>query len=118
MSADIAAAAEALLEARRTRRWLAALPERARPGTDAEAYAIQDWVAQALGEVGGGKSAPPRRSPSRSADPSRPRQSSLIPIKSRRTCSTLSVSRPNWLTGSLATCPHAQSRTRATRCLM
>ena len=55
MSADIAAAAEALLEARRTRRWLAALPEGARPGTDAEAYAIQDRVVQALGEVGGWK---------------------------------------------------------------
>jgi 2-keto-4-pentenoate hydratase len=55
MSADIATATDALLEARQTRRWLSALPEGARPGTDAEAYAIQDRVAQALGEVGGWK---------------------------------------------------------------
>ena len=55
MSADIVAAAEVLLEARRTRHWLTALPQGAQPTTDDEAYAIQDRVAQALGEVGGWK---------------------------------------------------------------
>jgi 2-keto-4-pentenoate hydratase len=55
MTTGIFAAAEALLNARRTRRWLTALPEEARPNTDDEAYAIQDRVAQALGEVGGWK---------------------------------------------------------------
>jgi 2-keto-4-pentenoate hydratase len=55
MRFDGEAAAQALLEARRTRRWLTALPEGARPATDADAYAIQDRVALALGEVGGWK---------------------------------------------------------------
>ncbi len=48
-------AARAFLEARRTRRWLDALPEGGRPSTDAEAYAIQDRVAAELGPVGGWK---------------------------------------------------------------
>jgi 2-keto-4-pentenoate hydratase len=52
---DIAAAAEALLDARRTRRWLTQLPEHGRPATSADAYAIQDLVARRLGEVGGWK---------------------------------------------------------------
>jgi 2-keto-4-pentenoate hydratase len=52
---DIAAAAEMLLEARRTRRWLAELPRRVRPITNADAYAIQDVVARQLGAVGGWK---------------------------------------------------------------
>ena len=52
MSTDIAAAAAALLEARRTRRWLRALPEGAWPESDADAYAIQDRVAEALGAAG------------------------------------------------------------------
>ena len=47
----IEAATDALLDARRTRRWLTALPEHARPATDADAYAIQDLVASRLGEV-------------------------------------------------------------------
>ncbi|MBV9655194.1 MAG: fumarylacetoacetate hydrolase family protein [Acetobacteraceae bacterium] len=48
-------AAQAFLDARRTRRWLRALPEAARPRTDADAFAIQDRVAAALGPVGGWK---------------------------------------------------------------
>jgi 2-keto-4-pentenoate hydratase len=52
---DIARAAEALLEARNTRRWLPSLPDGARPTTEAEAYAIQDLVAQHLGPVVGWK---------------------------------------------------------------
>jgi len=52
---DIDAAAEAFLEARRSRRWLTALPEGARLSTDGEAYEIQDRVARDLGAVGGWK---------------------------------------------------------------
>lgn len=52
---DVAAAAEALLAARRARQWLNALPEGARPQNDADAYAIQDAVARRLGPVGGWK---------------------------------------------------------------
>ena len=46
---DIARAAEALLEARNTRRWLHSLPDGARPTTEVEAYEIQDLVARQLG---------------------------------------------------------------------
>ncbi len=52
---DPGPAAQAFLDARRTRRWLDALPEGGRPATDEEAYAIQDRVAAALGPVGGWK---------------------------------------------------------------
>ena len=52
---DLDRAASALLAARRTRRWLEALPEGARPITAAQAYAIQDRVAARLGPVGGWK---------------------------------------------------------------
>jgi 2-keto-4-pentenoate hydratase len=53
--AKLDAAAEALLTARRTGKWLTSLPEGARPETDAEAYAIQDMVAERLGPIGGWK---------------------------------------------------------------
>lgn len=49
------AAVAALLEARRSRTRLAALPEGAKPGSVAEAYAVQDGVTQALGPVGAWK---------------------------------------------------------------
>ena len=52
---DCARAAEMLLHARATRHWLEALPEGARPGTKADAYAIQDMVAHRLGPVVGWK---------------------------------------------------------------
>lgn len=52
---DADGAVRAFLDARRTRRWLAALPDGARPRSDEEAYAIQDRVATALGPVGGWK---------------------------------------------------------------
>lgn len=55
MATDIAAAAEALLKARRDRIWLEALPEGARPATAAEAAAIQQRVAEARGPIGGWK---------------------------------------------------------------
>jgi 2-keto-4-pentenoate hydratase len=55
MATDIAAAAEALLRARRDRNWIAALPEGARPADMAEVYAIQQRVAEARGPVGGWK---------------------------------------------------------------
>lgn len=48
---DAAPAVEALLSARRTGQPLAALPEEARPATQAEAYAIQDEVARRIGPV-------------------------------------------------------------------
>jgi 2-keto-4-pentenoate hydratase len=48
-------AAAALLEARRTRRWLEALPQGTRPANDFDAYAIQDLVARQLGTVLGWK---------------------------------------------------------------
>ncbi|GJD48987.1 2-keto-4-pentenoate hydratase [Methylobacterium crusticola] len=48
---DPAAAAAALLAARRTGARLAALPEPGRPATEAEAYAVQDAVARQLGPV-------------------------------------------------------------------
>ena len=44
-------AAALLLEARHTRRWLAALPEECRPADIAEAYAIQRLVFAKLGPV-------------------------------------------------------------------
>lgn len=49
------AAISALLEARRGHTPLTALPEGARPGSVADAYAIQDGVTQALGPVGAWK---------------------------------------------------------------
>lgn len=66
MATDLAAAAAALLEARRSRQWLTALPEGARPATQEEAVAIQALVAEALGPVGGWKvgAATPEATPS------------------------------------------------------
>jgi 2-keto-4-pentenoate hydratase len=55
MATDIAAAAEALLKARRDRVWLDALPEGARPASLEEATAVQQRVAEARGPVGGFK---------------------------------------------------------------
>lgn len=49
------AAISALLEARRSRTPLTSLPEGGRPGSVAEAYAIQDGVAKVLGPVGAWK---------------------------------------------------------------
>ena len=49
------AAIAALLEARRSRTRLTALPEGARPGSVADSYAVQDGVTQALGPVGAWK---------------------------------------------------------------
>ena len=54
MGANVEAAAEALVHARRTRKWLTALPGGS-PGDSAEVYAIQDRVALVLGAVGGWK---------------------------------------------------------------
>src|SRR4051812_457483 len=48
-------AAEMLLEARATRRWLDALPDGAQPASETEAYAIQDMVARRLGPIVGWK---------------------------------------------------------------
>jgi hypothetical protein len=50
---DCARAAEMLLEARATRRWLDALPDGAQPASETEAYAIQDIVARRLGPIVG-----------------------------------------------------------------
>ncbi|MDB5370463.1 MAG: Hydratase/decarboxylase [Roseomonas sp.] len=55
MATDIAAAAEALLKARRDRVWLESLPEGARPADIADVQAIQQRVAEARGPVGGWK---------------------------------------------------------------
>ncbi len=55
MPTDIAAAAEALLRARKDGVWLDALPDGARPQTQAEAEAILRHVAEARGPVGGWK---------------------------------------------------------------
>jgi 2-keto-4-pentenoate hydratase len=52
-------AASALLEARRTRTPIAALPEAARPASEDEAYAIQDRVGRALGAIRGWKTGAP-----------------------------------------------------------
>ncbi len=52
---DADTAARLLLEARRTRQPLAALPEHARPATDAQSYAIQDAQIRELGPIGGWK---------------------------------------------------------------
>lgn len=52
---SIDAAAAALLDARRSGTRLDALPEGARPGSEAEAYAVQDAVARTLGPVAGWK---------------------------------------------------------------
>lgn len=51
---DLRAATEALLQARRSRDWIAVLPDGARPQDEAEAYAIQDAVAAALAPEQGG----------------------------------------------------------------
>jgi 2-keto-4-pentenoate hydratase len=48
---DYEGAALALLNARRTRLWLEALPPGGRPNNEIDAYAIQDLVAQQLGPV-------------------------------------------------------------------
>ncbi len=55
MPIDIDAAARALVDARRTGTRLDALPEGARPGSEAEAYAVQDAIAKTLGPVAGWK---------------------------------------------------------------
>jgi 2-keto-4-pentenoate hydratase len=47
---DLRRSASLLIEARRTRRWLEALPESFRPGNLDEAYAIQDLVLSQLGD--------------------------------------------------------------------
>ena len=66
---DVDRAADALLEARRTRRWLTALPVGCRPGDLTEAYAIQDRVTRELGSVvawkvgAGSPEAAPSRAP-------------------------------------------------------
>ncbi|GJD67013.1 2-keto-4-pentenoate hydratase [Methylobacterium frigidaeris] len=67
MPFSIDAAAAALLDARRTRTRLDALPEGARPESEAEAYAVQDAVARALGPVAGWKVG----APSATANPAR-----------------------------------------------
>ncbi|MEO6958934.1 MAG: 2-keto-4-pentenoate hydratase [Burkholderiaceae bacterium] len=51
----IASAAQLLLDARSTQKLLPELPPEYRPGSSAEAYAIQDAVAAALGPIGGWK---------------------------------------------------------------
>jgi 2-keto-4-pentenoate hydratase len=67
--ADVDGAVAALLEARRTRRWLSALPQGCRPGDLTEAYAIQDRVTRELGPVvawkvgAGSPEAAPSRAP-------------------------------------------------------
>lgn len=55
MPTDVTAAAHALLEARRTRQWLSALPEGARPQNAAEVVEIQALVAAQLGPIAGWK---------------------------------------------------------------
>src|SRR3954469_25564545 len=52
---DCARAAEMLLQARATRRWLDALPDGAQPTSETEAYAIQDMVARRLSPIVGWK---------------------------------------------------------------
>src|SRR3954462_7799848 len=52
---DCARAAEMLLDARATRRWLNAFPDGAQPASETEAYAIQDMVARRLGRFVGWK---------------------------------------------------------------
>ena len=48
-------AAQALLDARRTRRWIEALPPGTQPAQESDAYAIQELVAAELGAVMGWK---------------------------------------------------------------
>jgi 2-keto-4-pentenoate hydratase len=48
-------AAAALLEARRTQRWIEALPRGTQPAGDSDAYTIQELVATQLGAVAGWK---------------------------------------------------------------
>ena len=55
MATNIAAAADALLRARRDRAWLEALPEGARPADAAEVAAIERLVAEGREPVGGWK---------------------------------------------------------------
>ncbi|KMO17815.1 2-keto-4-pentenoate hydratase [Methylobacterium platani] len=64
---DIDAAVAALLDARRTGTRLDVLPEGARPGSEAQAYAVQDAVVRALGPVAGWKVG----APSATATPAR-----------------------------------------------
>jgi 2-keto-4-pentenoate hydratase len=51
--------ASLLVEARRTRQWLAALPPECRPADEGEAYAAQEAVLRRLGAVGGWKTGAP-----------------------------------------------------------
>lgn len=67
MPFDIDAAAAALLDARRSGTRLDALPDGARPGSEADAYAVQDAVAGRLGPVAGWKVG----APSATATPAR-----------------------------------------------
>lgn len=67
MPCDIDAAAAALLDARRSGTRLDALPEGAKPSSEAEAYAVQDAIARALGPVAGWKVG----APSATATPAR-----------------------------------------------
>ncbi|WP_247881293.1 2-keto-4-pentenoate hydratase [Skermanella sp. TT6] len=52
---DLSAAADLLLDARRTGAWLTELPESARPGSLDEAYAIQDLLVRRKGGAAGWK---------------------------------------------------------------
>ena len=52
---DLEAAANLLLDARRTNTPIADLPEALRPTNLEEVYAIQDAIAEAYGEIGGWK---------------------------------------------------------------
>ena len=53
--ADMIAAADLLMDARRTQRPINELPAELRPTTMAEAYALQDTMGTAYGEIGGWK---------------------------------------------------------------
>jgi 2-keto-4-pentenoate hydratase len=55
MGASHERAAASLLEARKTRRWLDALPSGAQPTSETDAYAIQELVAMELGPIAGWK---------------------------------------------------------------
>jgi len=55
MGANHERAAASLLEARKTRRWLDALPSGTQPTSEADAYAIQELVAKELGTISGWK---------------------------------------------------------------
>jgi 2-keto-4-pentenoate hydratase len=64
---DVAAAADLLLEARRSHVWLRELPPEARPASMAEAYAVQDLLVQRMG----GPVAWKVGSPTHTAEPAR-----------------------------------------------